>query len=102
MSLTCKSIVNSKFFQWVILVTIILAGVVVGIQTFKEFAIEHATVLYTLDSIILGVFVIEAVIKILAEGNRPQNYFKNPWNVFDFSIVVACLLGPGLRQSLKS
>ena len=94
MSLTCKSIVNSKFFQWVILVTIILAGVVVGIQTFKEFAMEHATVLYTLDSIILGVFVIEAVIKILAEGNRPQNYFKNPWNIFDFSIVVACLLGP--------
>ncbi|MDG1139490.1 MAG: ion transporter [Opitutales bacterium] len=94
MSLTCKSIVNSKFFQWVILVTIILAGVVVGIQTFKEFAMEHAIVLHTLDSIILGVFVIEAVIKILAEGNRPQNYFKNPWNIFDFSIVVACLLGP--------
>jgi len=42
----------------------------------------------------LGIFVIEAVIKILAEGNRPQNYFKNPWNVFDFIIVVACLLGP--------
>ncbi|MDG1324263.1 MAG: ion transporter [Opitutales bacterium] len=94
MSLTCKSIVNSKFFQWVILVTIILAGVVVGIQTFKEFAMEHAIVLHTLDSIILGVFVIEAVIKILAEGNSPQNYFKNPWNIFDFSIVVACLLGP--------
>jgi voltage-gated sodium channel len=67
---------------------------VVGVQTFKAFAGEHAIVLNTLDSFILGVFVIEAVIKILAEGNRPQNYFKNPWNVFDFIIVVACLLGP--------
>jgi len=94
MSSTCKSIVNSKFFQRLILVTILLAGVVVGVQTFKAFAGEHAIVLNTLDSFILGVFVIEAVIKILAEGNRPQNYFKNPWNVFDFIIVVACLLGP--------
>ena len=94
MSSTCKSIVNSKFFQRLILVTILLAGVVVGVQTFKAFAGEHAIVLNTLDSFILGIFVIEAVIKILAEGNRPQNYFKNPWNVFDFIIVVACLLGP--------
>ena len=94
MSSTCKSIVNSKFFQRLILVTILLAGVVVGVQTFKAFAGEHAIVLNTLDSFILGIFVIEAVIKILAEGNSPQNYFKNPWNVFDFIIVVACLLGP--------
>ena len=94
MSSTCKSIVNSKFFQRLILVTILLAGVVVGVQTFKAFAGEHVIVLNTLDLFILGIFVIEAVIKILAEGNRPQNYFKNPWNVFDFIIVVACLLGP--------
>jgi len=94
MSSTCKSIVNSKIFQRLILVTILLAGVVVGVQTYKAFAREHAIVLNTLDSFILGIFVIEAVIKILAEGNRPQNYFKNPWNVFDFIIVVACLLGP--------
>lgn len=94
MSSTCKSIVNSTFFQRLILVTILLAGVVVGVQTFKVFAREHAFVLNMLDSFILGIFVIEAVIKILAEGNRPQNYFKNPWNIFDFSIVVACLLGP--------
>ena len=94
MSSTCKSIVNSKIFQRLILVTILLAGVVVGVQTYKAFAREHAIVLNTLDSLILGIFVIEAVIKILAEGNRPQNYFRNPWNIFDFIIVVACLLGP--------
>ena len=94
MSSTCKSIVNSKIFQRLILVTILLAGVVVGVQTYKAFAREHAIVLNTLDSFILGIFVIEAVIKILAEGNRPQNYFRNPWNIFDFIIVVACLLGP--------
>ena len=87
MSSTCKSIVNSKIFQRLILVTILLAGVVVGVQTYKAFAREHAIVLNTLDSFILGIFVIEAVIKILAEGNRPQNYFRNPWNIFDFIIL---------------
>ena len=94
MSPTCKSIVNSKSFQRLIIFTILLAGIVVGIQTFKVFASENVVILDILDSIILGIFVIEAVIKILAEGNRPLNYFKNPWNVFDFIIVAACLLEP--------
>ena len=40
------------------------------------------------------VFTFEVLIKILAEGNRPSNYFKNPWNIFDFVIVTACLLEP--------
>ena len=94
MSSTCKSIVNSKFFQRFIITTILLAGIVVGVQTYKEFSAENAYILNTLDTIILGIFVIEAAIKILAEGKRPQNYFKNPWNIFDFAIVVACLLEP--------
>jgi voltage-gated sodium channel len=46
------------------------------------------------DGFILIVFIIEAAFKILAEGKKPLNYFKNPWNVFDFLIVVACLLEP--------
>jgi voltage-gated sodium channel len=94
MSSACKSIVNSKFFQRLIIATILLAGIVVGMQTYKEFAIKNAFILDTLDTVILGIFAIEAVIKILAEGNRPQNYFKSPWNFFDFVIVVACLLEP--------
>lgn len=94
MDKTCKSIVESKFFQGLILATILLAGIVVGIQTYKGFAIENAFILNALDKVILGIFVIEALIKILAEGNRPQNYFRNPWNVFDFAIVAACLIEP--------
>ena len=73
---------------------ILLAGVVVGVQTYKEFAQKYSSLLSILDGFILLVFIVEAAIKILAKGNKPQNYFKNPWNVFDFLIVVACLLKP--------
>ena len=31
-----------------------------------------------------------------AEGKKPLRYFSNPWNVFDFIIVAACLLEPVL------
>ncbi len=90
----CSSISKSLVFQRLIVATILLAGIVVGAQTYKDFAIRHHDTLQILDYIILGIFVIEAVIKILAEGKKPHNYFKNPWNVFDFFIVSACLLEP--------
>lgn len=99
MTLYCANIANHKFFQRFILLTILLAGVVVGIQTYKNFAYNHSGILNFLDSFILGVFTIEVIIKIIAEGKKPLNYFKNPWNIFDFIIVAACLLEPVLPIS---
>lgn len=44
------------------------------------------------DAIILLIFLVEIIIKVLAEGNRPLNYFKEGWNVFDFLIVAICFI----------
>ena len=94
MSNQFSKISENRLFKRFIIFTILLAAVVVGIQTYKEFAQKYSSLLSILDGFILLVFIIEAGIKILAEGKKPQNYFKNPWNVFDFLIVVACLLEP--------
>ena len=93
----CYNLSRSNFFNQFIIGTILLTGVVVGAQTYKDFAEKNVTVLNFLDQTILVIFTIEALIKILAEGHRPFNYFKNPWNVFDFAIVAACLLEPFLQ-----
>jgi len=90
----CRRIANSSAFQRSIDVVILFASVLVGIQTYKGFALRHAPLLNALDIIILGLFTIELIIKLLAEGSRPINYFRNPWNLFDFLIVAACLLEP--------
>ena len=90
----CSSITQSIFFQRLIILTILLAGIVVGAQTYEGFANRHAFSLNVLDKLILGIFTLEIIIKILAEGNKPLHYFRNSWNVFDFCIVAACLLEP--------
>ena len=38
-----------------------------------------------------GIFVFEALFKIFAFG--PQKYFVNAWNLFDFTVVLVCLVG---------
>lgn len=44
------------------------------------------------EELIVGMFVAEAAIKILAEGKRPHEYWRDGWNLFDFTIVVLSLL----------
>ena len=96
MSEACLRISNSKAFQRFIILTIVLAGVVVGVQTYAKFAERHKEILEFMDGVILVVFSIEVIIKVAAEGKKPLRYFSNPWNVFDFIIVAACLLEPVL------
>ena len=88
----CRKVSRANWFSNFILLIIGLAAVVVGMQTYKAFELKHRVILDALDFIVLGIFVLEAVIKIVAEGKKPLNYFKESWNVFDFSIVVVCLL----------
>ena len=92
MSAFCKRISEASWFSYFIFGVIIAAGVVVGLQTYKEFEAEHHMLLSLLDTIILGVFALEVLIKIIAEGKTPWRYFLDPWNVFDFTIVAVCLL----------
>ena len=92
MSAFCKRIAEAKSFSYFIFAIIIAAGVVVGLQTYREFELENRELLNTLDAIILGIFVLEVIIKMVAQGKTPWRYFNDPWNIFDFTIVVVCLL----------
>ena len=42
--------------------------------------------------------MVELAIRIAAFGRRPQDFFKDGWNVFDFIVIGAAFL-PGLRDN---
>jgi voltage-gated sodium channel len=90
-----KHIVAAKAFHHAIVAVIVLAGVVAGLETSPALMAEHGGLLHALDRLILGVFIVEAVLKMAAHGRQPWRYFAEGWNVFDFLIIVICLLPVG-------
>ncbi len=60
-------------------------------ETYPNMVTKYGAILHVLDKLIVGIFVLEVIIKILSEGDRPWNYFKDSWNIFDFAIVVISL-----------
>ena len=85
-------IVNSKSFRYLILGVILASGVIVGLETYPELYHRHYDLLHAIDRIILYIFVVELTLKILSKGNRPWDFFRDPWNVFDFVIVAVCFI----------
>ena len=90
-----QKIVESSAFQNVIIVVILAAGVLVGLETDPEIAEKHHTLLAVADKLILIIFIAEIFLKMMALAPKPLEFFKDPWNCFDFLIVAVCLV-PGL------
>jgi len=90
-----KKIENSSRFQNGILAVILLSAVVIGLETSREMMLAVGGFLHALDKIIVAVFVAEVLLKWGARWPRPWDYFRDGWNVFDFLIVVACLIPAG-------
>jgi len=84
--------VKSQLFQNSVLGLIVLAALLVGVETYPALAERHRTLFDLLNAIILWAFVVEAALKMLQHGTRFWRYFYDPWNVFDFVIVSICFL----------
>jgi len=95
LKLQIDKIVESKLFRYFILGVILVSGIIVGIETYPAFYQSHHSLLHTIDRLILLIFGIEITLKILAKGSRPWDFFKDPWNVFDFIVVGVCFI-PGI------
>ncbi len=87
-----QRIVASRSFHTTIIGVILLVGVLAGLETNAVIVASHGTLLRALDVFALAVFIAEIVLKLVAHGRRPLDFFRDGWNVFDFLVVILCLL----------
>jgi voltage-gated sodium channel len=92
-----RQLVESPWFKNFVTAVIVLAAVLVGIETYPHLAEAYESPLGYMNTLILGIFILEIFVKMGAEMPKPQRYFLDPWNVFDFVIVAACFI-PGAGQ----
>ena len=91
-----EDFVDNVFIQHAIVVLIILNAALLGLETSAEVMQSFGTELMVLDHVILGIFILELVLLIIARG---MDFFKDPWSMFDF-IVIAIALVP-VTESLS-
>ena len=87
-----KRVCESNWFIYGITAVILLNGVVVGLETVDSIYAQFGELFALCHQITVAIFVVEAILKIVANYPKPLNYFKDGWNVFDFVVVVLCLI----------
>ena len=90
-----RQLTAARPFRGFIIVAILFSGVLAGVETSAALMAEHGAWLRRLDIVIIAIFVVEIALKLLAHGRRPQDFFRDGWNVFDCAIVAFCLLPVG-------
>ncbi len=88
----CEKIVQSSWFTYGITGIIVANAIVVGLDTSDYLAGKFSVVFEWVNLIVLVIFIVEAMIKMVAFYPRCHHYFKDGWNVFDFAIIVFCLI----------
>lgn len=79
----------SRLWEQVIITIIVLNSIVLGLMTYPGIVAAYGPVLRFLDAVILTIFVVELVLRIYAFGPR---FFRDPWSLFDFSVVAIALI----------
>lgn len=89
----------SYVFDICVVAIIIIAGILIGVQTYP--GMDSDSTIDAIDIFISILFLVELIMKIISEGKCPQKYFSGQekyMNLLDFLIVIACL--PGVSDLL--
>ena len=84
-----KTLVESKLFQNFIITLIVLNGITMGLESSKEFMKTYSTIINIFDQFVISVFTLEIILRIFTYR---LSFFRDPWSLFDFLIVVISLM----------
>jgi voltage-gated sodium channel len=94
----CGRVVESSWFDPLMLAIIALNAVTLGLETYDSIDAAIGRELHLLNDVILGLFVLELALRMAAYADRPREFFRSGWNVFDFVVITASFV-PGVREN---
>lgn len=95
---TCGRVVESSWFDPLMLSIIAVNAVTLGLETYASIDAAVGSELRLANGIILGLFVVELALRMAAFADRPRDFFRSGWNVFDFVVIGASFV-PGVREN---
>ena len=95
-----QCIVASSTFDWIITGVILLQALALALEATppiisvggKDDDLLEQGTFRLIQNMVVAVFIIEAALRLIAVYPRPQKYFRDGWNCFDFAIVILSVL----------
>lgn len=94
---TLAAFVNDERFQNAILALILLNGIILALDAIPAVEPPTQELLRRLDRVIVWVFIVEIVLRIVANG---RSFFRDGWSLYD--LVVVAVSAPGTLTGVSA
>ncbi|MEY8119719.1 ion transporter [Falsihalocynthiibacter sp. BN13B15] len=84
-----EQIVNHRLFEPTIIVLVVVNAIVLALETVPQAMKFAGPFLKVMDVTILGLFVVEILLRLSVDF---RGFWRDPWRIFDFTIVAVALL----------
>lgn len=81
--------VEQSVVQRSVMALIVINAIILGLETEAAVMAAYGDILVSIDRVILGIFVIEILLRIIAHRLA---FFRDPWSLFDFAVVAIALI----------
>ncbi|XP_077956412.1 voltage-dependent L-type calcium channel subunit alpha-1C isoform X15 [Gasterosteus aculeatus] len=92
-------VVNSTYFEYLMFTLILLNTICLAMQHHGQTK-NFNDAMNILNMLFTGLFTVEMILKLIAF--KPRGYFSDPWNVFDFLIVIGSIIDVILSEISNS
>jgi len=88
----CRRIAAHTYFQNAVLGVIVLNAIIIGMETSRSLMAQWGGLFHVLNIAFQTIFVIEITVRLAAFSPRLSEFFRNGWNIFDFTVVALSLI----------
>ncbi|MEV6123029.1 ion transporter [Streptomyces sp. NPDC052077] len=94
----CGEIVEARWFALAVIAVILVNAALLGLETYSGLAVEWRDWLRLAEHLCLAAFTAEILLRLAAHADRPREFFRDPWNLFDLAVVLCAFL-PVVREN---
>ncbi len=94
----CRAITGTRWFSVAVLALILANALVLGVETYTGFAARRHDELKLVEHCFLAAFTVEILLRAGAHADRPRDFLRDPWNLFDLAVVLCAFL-PVIREN---
>ncbi|MFH8221220.1 ion transporter [Streptomyces sp. NPDC018057] len=94
----CRALTEAPWFALAVFAVILLNAALLGVETYPGIAARRHHGLRLAEHACLAVFTAEILLRLAAHADRPRDFLKDPWNLFDLAVVLCAFL-PLVREN---
>ncbi|MEU9343657.1 ion transporter [Streptomyces sp. NPDC048278] len=94
----CRDITEARWFALTVFAVILLNAALLGVETYSGVVADWHGWLRLAEHACLAAFTVEILLRLGAHADRPRDFFKDPWNLFDLAVVLCAFL-PVVREN---